>query len=122
MTYRDRVEYRPPPARIARINRLVARLALVGLTPRNTISLEVRGRRTGKLRRTALVCAEHEGSRYLVSLPGEAAWVRNEYAGGSVWMDGVTPAATLEELREIAPRYPVFRIVEEHRTAGAVRR
>jgi deazaflavin-dependent oxidoreductase (nitroreductase family) len=56
---------------------LVARLAGLGLTPRDTIALELRGRRTGKLRRTALVWAEHGGNRYLVSLAGESAWVRN---------------------------------------------
>jgi deazaflavin-dependent oxidoreductase (nitroreductase family) len=75
--YRERVEYRPPRPLIARVNRVVARLAALGLTPRNTVALEVRGRRTGKLRRTALVLAEHDGNRYLVSLPGESAWLSN---------------------------------------------
>jgi deazaflavin-dependent oxidoreductase (nitroreductase family) len=56
---------------------LVARVAALGLTPRDTIALEVRGRRTGKLRRTALVWAEYGGDRYLVSLAGESVWVRN---------------------------------------------
>jgi hypothetical protein len=63
MPYRDRVDYRRPRPRIARLNRFVALLALLGLTPRDTIALEVRGRRTGKLRRTALVCAQHGADR-----------------------------------------------------------
>jgi hypothetical protein len=77
MTYQERIEYRPPRRGVARVNRWVARLAVLGLTPRNTIALEVPGRRTGKLRRTALVTAEYKGNRYLVSLPGESVWVRN---------------------------------------------
>jgi deazaflavin-dependent oxidoreductase (nitroreductase family) len=155
MPYRDRVEYRPPRRSIAHVNRWVARLAVLGLTPRNTIALEVPGRRTGKSRRTALVYAEYEGSRYLVSLPGESSWVRNVRAAGyrakirrlkatPVTLEevraeerppiiraylskrayskspefeareffGITPTATDEELAKIAPRYPVFRIVE----------
>jgi deazaflavin-dependent oxidoreductase (nitroreductase family) len=133
----------------------VAWLAVLGLTPRDTIALEVRGRRTGKLRRTALVWAEHGGHRYLVSLAGESVWVRNvraanyevtlrrlrakrirleevlvnerapilkayltkraysksrEYEAREFF--GVSPDATLEELGELADRYPVFRITE----------
>jgi deazaflavin-dependent oxidoreductase (nitroreductase family) len=154
MPYRDRVGYRPPRPSVARINRLVARLAALGLTPRDTIALEVRGRRTGKLRRTALVWAEHGGNRYLVSLAGESVWVRNvrtadyevmirrrrakrvrleevpvsqrapiikaylskrAYSKSPAYeareFFGVSPDATLEELSEIADRYPVFQIV-----------
>ena len=77
MPYRDQSEYRPPRRRIARVNHMVARLAVVGLTPRNTVALEVPGRQSGRLRRTSLVVAEHHSSRYLVSLAGESEWVRN---------------------------------------------
>ena len=77
MPYSERVGCRPPRPRIARVNRFVALLAVLGLTPRDTVALEVRGRRTGKLRRTALVCAQHGADRYLVSLAGESVWVRN---------------------------------------------
>jgi len=82
MPYRDRVEYRPPRPAIARVNRWVARLAILGLTPRDTVALEVPGRRSGRLRRTALVWAEDAGGRYFVSLAGEAVWVRNVRAAG----------------------------------------
>jgi deazaflavin-dependent oxidoreductase (nitroreductase family) len=134
---------------------LVARLAALGLTPHDTIALEVRGRRTGKLRRTALVWAEHSDNRYLVSLAGESVWVRNARAADyevtirrrrakrvrleevpvsqrapiiKAYLSkrayskspdyeareffGVSPDATLEELSEIADRYPVFQIAE----------
>jgi deazaflavin-dependent oxidoreductase (nitroreductase family) len=155
MPYRDRVGYRPPRPSVARLNRLVARLAALGLTPRDTIALEVRGRRSGKLRRTALVWVAHDANRYLVSLAGESVWVHNiraadyevtirrrrakrvrleevpvsqrapiikAYLGKRAYSKspeyeareffGVSPDATLEELSEIADRYPVFRIVE----------
>jgi hypothetical protein len=59
------------------MNRMVARLAVLGLTPRNTVALEVPGRQSGRLRRTSLVLAEHGSSDYLVSLAGESEWVRN---------------------------------------------
>jgi deazaflavin-dependent oxidoreductase (nitroreductase family) len=134
---------------------LVARLAALGLTPRDTIALEVPGRRTGKPRRTALVWAEHGGNRYLVSLAGESVWVRNVRAANyevtlrrrcarrvrleempvrqrapilKAYLSkrayskspdyeareffGVSPHATLQELGEVADRYPVFRIAE----------
>jgi hypothetical protein len=77
MPYRDRSEYRPPRWHIARVNRMVARLAALGLTPRNTVALEVPGRKSGRQRRTSLVVAEHGGGRFLVSLAGESEWVRN---------------------------------------------
>src|SRR6516165_6064471 len=77
MPYRDRSRYRPPRRHIARVNRMVARLAMLGLTPRNTVALEVPGRQSGRLRRASLVLAELGGRRYLVSLAGESEWVRN---------------------------------------------
>jgi deazaflavin-dependent oxidoreductase (nitroreductase family) len=82
MPYRDRVRYRPPSPRVARLNRVIGRLAAVGLMPRDTVELEVTGRRTGRPRRVALVLTEYEGDHYLVSLAGEAEWVRNARAAG----------------------------------------
>ncbi len=82
MPYRERTDYRPPRRVVAGVNRMVARLAARGLTPRDTVALEVPGRRTGRPRRTALVWAEHGGDRYLVSLAGESEWVRNVRAAG----------------------------------------
>jgi hypothetical protein len=77
MPYRDRTGYRPPSRPTAWVNRMVARLAALGLTPGNTVALEVPGRRSGRLRRTSLVVTEQASSRYLVSLAGESEWVRN---------------------------------------------
>jgi hypothetical protein len=83
MPYRDRTGYRPPRRNVARVNRMVARLAALGLTPRNTVALEVPGRISGRLRRTSLVVAKHGSSSYLVSLAGESEWVRNVRANNS---------------------------------------
>lgn len=44
--------------------------------------LEVAGRRSGRLRRTAVNCVEYEGQRYLVSPRGGTEWVRNVRAAG----------------------------------------
>ena len=100
MTYRERREYRPPRRWIAFLNRTVALLAAFGLSPSDTVALEVLGRRTGRLRRTALVWAEHQGSRYLVSLAGEAEWVRNVRAAGyrATIRRGRAQAVRLEEV------------------------
>lgn len=45
-------------------------------------SLEVPGRRTGRLIRTPIPPFEFEGQRYLVSGHGQAHWVRNLRAAG----------------------------------------
>ncbi len=59
------------------MNRVVAWLAGVGLTPANTVRLEVRGRRTGRVRTFAVTTATRQGDRYLVSLAGEPNLERN---------------------------------------------
>jgi len=57
-------------------------LANRGLTPSDTVTIEVKGRRSGLLRSTAVTWAECGGQRYLVSLAGESEWVRNLRAAG----------------------------------------
>lgn len=42
MPYRDRSQYRPPRRHIARVNRLVARMAVFGLTPGTPLPLRCR--------------------------------------------------------------------------------
>ncbi len=47
------------------------------------MTLEVRGRSSGRVYPTTLVRADHDGERYLVSMLGEdVAWVRNVRAAG----------------------------------------
>jgi deazaflavin-dependent oxidoreductase (nitroreductase family) len=82
MRYRVSRRYRPPPRLHRLLSSAVGMLAAHGLSPSNTVALEVPGRRSGRTRRTAVVLAEHEGRRFLVSLAGESQWVRNVRAAG----------------------------------------
>ena len=76
--YSSRAAYRPPAAWYRRINkRLGVLLTSVGLAPRDAVTLEVRGRRSGKLRRTPVLRTPFHGADYLISLAGESEWVRN---------------------------------------------
>jgi deazaflavin-dependent oxidoreductase (nitroreductase family) len=75
-----RVFYRDwRPTRLGKlVNRAVAWLSGLGLTPRVLLTLQVRGRRSGLLHTNILVVAEHDGQRYLVSMLGSRSeWVRN---------------------------------------------
>ncbi|MFI1991061.1 nitroreductase/quinone reductase family protein [Actinoplanes sp. NPDC020271] len=73
------------PNRLARIlNRISALQFRSGrLAPDNWVTLEVRGRRSGKPVTFPVVVADHEGERYLVSMLGATAnWVANVRAAG----------------------------------------
>jgi F420H(2)-dependent quinone reductase len=73
-----RTGYRPPAAYYRRINApLGVLLTSVGLAPRDAVTLQVRGRTSGKLRRTPVLRTHWRGDDYLVSLAGESQWVRN---------------------------------------------
>jgi F420H(2)-dependent quinone reductase len=55
------------------------------LSPRRAVTLEVPGRRTGRLISFPLVVADYEGERYLVSMLGnDANWVHNVRAAGGL--------------------------------------
>src|ERR1035437_2828211 len=55
----------------------------LGLLPRRWVTLEVRGRRTGRVARFPLGMADGGGQWYVVSMLGECNWVRNvRVAGG----------------------------------------
>ncbi|HLY21875.1 MAG TPA: nitroreductase/quinone reductase family protein [bacterium] len=61
----------------------LARLSGLGLTPAILLTLQVRGRRSGRLHTNVLVVTEHDGHRYLVSMLGDGSeWVRNVRATG----------------------------------------
>ncbi len=74
--------YRRPTKPTQAFNRFVSWLASLGLMPSKTVTLEVRGRRSGRVRSTVINWVEHEGERYFVSPRGEAEWVRNVRAAG----------------------------------------
>ena len=91
------------PDRLARLaNRLTARQFAAGfLSPRRAVTLEVRGRRSGKVLSLPLVVTELAGERYLVSMLGnDANWVRNVRAAGgqAVLVRGGRTPVRLEEV------------------------
>src|SRR6266542_322695 len=82
----DRWMYRSGrPNRLARLlNRISAIQFSAGiLAPNHWVTLEVPGRRTGRLISFPLVVADYEGERYLVAMLGQNVnWVRNVRAAG----------------------------------------
>ena len=72
------------PNRVARtLDRGTAALYALGVAPDYLVSLEVRGRRSGRTIALPLVMVVVVGERYLVSMLGQNAnWVRNVRAAG----------------------------------------
>jgi deazaflavin-dependent oxidoreductase (nitroreductase family) len=75
--YAARTSYRPPASWYRRFNGIGVPIIALGLAPRDAVILEVRGRKSGKLRRLPILRTRHEGDDYLVALAGESHWVRN---------------------------------------------
>lgn len=107
-----------PNRTAAFLNRIQAMAASRGLPPKRVVTLEVAGRRTGRLSAFPVVVADFEGERYLVSMLGRKAnWVRNARAAGGrvrlrhgdvedVQLDEVAPPARAPILRrylQVAP-------------------
>lgn len=70
----------------------------LGLT-RGTVTLEIKGRRSGKIIRLSVTQVRLAGKHYLVSLGGESQWVQNVRAAGgaAVIVSGRrTPVALVE--------------------------
>lgn len=88
--------------------RLIPWYTSLGLTKR-TITLEVRGRRTGKAVSVSLSRTEYGGKHYFVSLGGESDWVRNVRAanGHAIIVSRRRRAVRLEEIA-VAVRGPVL--------------
>ena len=74
--------YRRPTALTQMMNRVMSWLASLGLTPSDTVTLEVKGRRSGQVHSNVVTWVEQDGERYLVSPRGESEWVRNVRAAG----------------------------------------
>ena len=82
----------------------------VGLLPRRWVTLEVRGRRSGRVTRFPLGMADVGGQWYLVSMLGECNWVRNVRAAGgqaTLWRRRARPVLLLEV--PVEDRAPVIR-------------
>lgn len=102
------VPQRPPNRLAAMLNRGWAVVGTAGLWPNRLVTLEVRGRRSGRLVSFPLVVADYEGERYLVAMLGERAnWVANVRAAGgrrSFAMAGGKRCALRRSTRALAPR------------------
>lgn len=102
---------RKRPNRVAGLlNRGTAVLAGAGIAPRRLVTLEVRGRRSGRRLSLPVVLAEYGGQRYLVAMLGnEANWVRNVRAAGgeAVLRHGRHESVRLEEI-DPAMRAPIL--------------
>jgi hypothetical protein len=81
-----------------------------GLLPQRYVTLEVPGRRMGRVLSFPLVMTAYKGERYLVSMLGErSSWVRNVRAGGgAVLRHGRRETVRLEEVAPDA-RAPIVR-------------
>ena len=72
-----------------------------GILPARFVTLEVVGRKSGKIVRFPLALTELDGERYLVSMLGENAnWVRNVRAadGKAELVHGIREQVTLKEV------------------------
>jgi hypothetical protein len=62
-----------PNALARALNGATTTLAAAGVWPRRLVTLEVRGRRTGRKILSPMVVADYEGGRYLVAMLGQRA-------------------------------------------------
>jgi deazaflavin-dependent oxidoreductase (nitroreductase family) len=89
-----------PTAKV--LNRGWAILHAMGIAPNRYVTLEVRGRKSGKIISFPLVMVSANNTRYLVSMLGaKAEWVRNVQAAGgkAVMRHGKTENVVLEEIQ-----------------------
>lgn len=75
--YSARTAYRPAASWYRRLNHVGILLTSLGWAPRDAVTLEVRGRSSGRPRRVPILRTRHLGSDYLVSLAGQSHWVKN---------------------------------------------
>ena len=105
----DRWMYRGGrPNRLATVLNGIWRLiGVAGLPPHRLNTLEVRGRRTGKLRSFPVVVADYADERYLVAMLGEGAnWVANVRASGGHAVLAMAAAKACDSRRLIRPAAP----------------
>lgn len=84
-------------------NVLVRALLRIGVGPRHTYLLTVRGRRSGRPYSTPVTLVEKGKRRWLVAPYGEVAWVRNARAAGQVTLSRGRHAETIAIL-ELTPQ------------------
>ena len=93
--------YRLTPLR--RLANSMMRLLLrLGLAPRTTMLLTVRGRRSRTPRSTPVTLVEESGQRWLVARYGPVGWAHNARAAGQVELSHGRRAETVR-VKELAP-------------------
>ncbi len=100
------------PNQLAKIiNRGYAALHSLGILPESFVTLEVTGRKSGKVIKFPLAMTRVNGERYLVSMLGEESnWVRNARAAGGMatLVHGTRERVHLEEM-ESRQRAPILK-------------
>jgi hypothetical protein len=92
--------YNKPSGLVKAMNSFIGWLGSMGLVPGDTVQLQVKGRKSGQIRKNAVTLVEYEGERYLVAPRGNTEWVRNARADGgkAVLKHGKTESIRLEEI------------------------
>src|SRR5688500_4498209 len=80
------------------VNSLIKALLRVGLAPRDTYLLTVRGHNSGRLYSTPVTLVKKGGDRWLVSPYGEVAWVANVRAAQRVTLSRGSRAEQLNAI------------------------
>ncbi|WP_281032410.1 nitroreductase/quinone reductase family protein [Nocardia higoensis] len=100
------------PNLLARVqNRASAWIFAAGVAPRRVATLGIRGRSSGRMIWFPMVLAQHDGSRYVVSMLGKNAnWVRNlDAAGGEAVLRGGKREDVRLVLVAVDERAPILR-------------
>ena len=102
--------YNKPTGMTKLINSTLRQLASLGLSPRDTVAVQVRGRKSGKMRSNVVTYVELDGTRYLVAPRGTTEWVRNVRAAGgeALLKHGRSQPVRLAEVPE-SERPPIIR-------------
>ena len=93
------------------LNRGWAIIHSLGIFPNWLVTLEVVGRKSGKMTSFPLAMTVMNGERYLVSMLGEETnWVRNIKAAGgkAVLQHGITEQVLLQEV-DVSQRAPILK-------------
>ncbi len=89
--------------RVRLINYLMRALVRLGLGPKQTYLLTVRGRKSGKRYSTPVSLVEDQSGRWLVAPYGEVGWLRNARAAGRVTLSQGRRSQTAS-LVEVGPK------------------
>lgn len=101
-------------------NALMKLLLRVGMGPKTTYLMTVRGRKSGKMHSTPVTLVKMDGQRWLVAPYGEVGWVFNARAAGQVTLTRgrrsetvtvteVGPDESAPVLKEYVTRIPIVR-------------